>query len=41
MKRIVAESLTVGIANAEMEVDGRRYMKEKDLKVGLFQEGRF
>ena len=33
MKRIVARSLTVGIADAEMEVDGKRYMKEKISKL--------
>ena len=39
MKRIVARSLTVGIADAEMEVDGKKIYEGKDLKVGLFQEG--
>ena len=38
-KRIVARSLTVGIADAEMEVDGKKIYEGKDLKVGLFQEG--
>ena len=39
MKRIVARSLTVGIADAEMEVDGKKIYEGKDLKVGLFREG--
>ena len=39
IKRIVARSLTVGIADAEMEVDGKKIYEGKDLKVGLFKEG--
>ena len=39
IKRIVSRSLTVGIADAEMEVDGKKIYEGKDLKVGLFQEG--
>ena len=38
MKRIVARSLTVGIADAEMEVDGKKIYEGKDL-CWFFQEG--
>ena len=38
MKRIVARSLTVGIADADMEVDGEKIYEGKDLRVGLFLE---
>jgi len=38
MKRIVARSLTVGIADAYMEVDGDKIYEGKDLRVGLFLE---
>ena len=38
IKRIVARSLTVGIADADMEVDGKKIYEGKDLRVGLFLE---
>ena len=39
IKRIVSRSLTVGIADGYMEIDGKKIYEGKDLKVGLFQEG--
>jgi len=38
MKRIVSRSLTVGIADATMEVDEEVIYHGKDLKVGLFKK---
>ncbi len=36
MKRLIMRRLTMGIADATMEVDGREIYVGKDLKVGLF-----
>ncbi len=39
MKRVIARSLVMGIADANMEVDGEIIYKGKNLRVGLFTEG--
>ena len=39
IKRIVSRSLTVGIADGDLEIDGKKIYAGKDLKVGLFREG--
>ena len=39
IKRIVSRSLTVGIADGDMEIDGKKIYEGKDLKVGLFRDG--
>ncbi len=39
IKRIVSRSLTVGIADGYMKIDGKKIYEGKDLKVGLFREG--
>lgn len=36
MKRVILRKLVMGIANANMEVDGREIYASKDLRVGLF-----
>jgi len=36
IKRVIRRSLFMGIADAVMEVDGRRIYEAKDLRVGLF-----
>jgi 3-hydroxyacyl-[acyl-carrier protein] dehydratase/trans-2-decenoyl-[acyl-carrier protein] isomerase len=36
MKRVILRKLVMGIADAEMEVDGRVIYLGKDLRVGLF-----
>ncbi|MDN3516188.1 bifunctional 3-hydroxydecanoyl-ACP dehydratase/trans-2-decenoyl-ACP isomerase [Aquisalimonas lutea] len=37
MKRVIMRKLTMGIADAEMLVDGRAIYNASDLRVGLFQ----
>lgn len=36
MKRVIARSLVMGMADAKLEVDGREIYTAKNLKVGLF-----
>lgn len=36
MKRVIMRKLVMGIADAEMEVDGRKIYSAADLRVGLF-----
>lgn len=38
MKRVILRSLTMGIADATMEVDGKEIYVGEDLKVGLFTQ---
>ena len=38
MRRIIARSLVMGIADAVMEVDGEKIYEGKNLRVGLFTE---
>lgn len=37
MKRIISRKLTMGVANATMDVDGKMIYIAKDLRVGLFE----
>lgn len=39
IKRLIARSLVMGIADATMEVDGETIYEGKSLRVGLFTEG--
>jgi 3-hydroxyacyl-[acyl-carrier protein] dehydratase/trans-2-decenoyl-[acyl-carrier protein] isomerase len=39
IKRIIARTLVMGIADATMEVDGEQIYEGKGLRVGLFTEG--
>ncbi len=36
IRRVIARSLTMGIANGSVSVDGREIYTTKDLRVGLF-----
>jgi len=36
IKRVIRRKLTMAIADARMEVDGREIYTAKDLKVGMF-----
>jgi 3-hydroxyacyl-[acyl-carrier protein] dehydratase/trans-2-decenoyl-[acyl-carrier protein] isomerase len=36
MKRVILRKLVMGIADATMEVDGRKIYEAKDVRVGLF-----
>ena len=38
MKRVVKRKLFMGLADGQVEVDGRVIYTAKDLKVGLFQD---
>ncbi len=39
IRRLIARSLVMGIADASMEVDGEKIYEGKNLRVGLFTEG--
>ena len=36
MKRVINRSLVLGIADAEMSIDGKKIYEGNDLRVGLF-----
>jgi 3-hydroxyacyl-[acyl-carrier protein] dehydratase/trans-2-decenoyl-[acyl-carrier protein] isomerase len=38
MKRVINRKLVMGVADGEVEVDGRVIYTATDLKVGLFQD---
>ena len=38
MKRVINRKLVMGMADGEVEVDGRVIYTSTDLKVGLFQD---
>ena len=38
IKRVISRSLALGIADAEMLVDGKKIYEAKDLRVGMFTE---
>lgn len=39
MKRVIRRGVVLGVADAELEVDGRAIYQATDLRVGLFREG--
>ncbi len=39
IKRVIARKLVMGLADGELDVDGRTIYMAKDLRVGLFKQG--